>query len=43
MDTQRALILYGDFYEEERKAFKEDKSLIESLEDGKDQRKVLAK
>ena len=34
-DEQRALILYEDFYEEERKAFHEDKSLIESLEDGK--------
>ena len=34
-DAQRHLILYEDFYEEERKAFNEDKSLIESLENGK--------
>lgn len=35
MDAQRALILYEDYYEEERKSFHEEKSLIESLEDGK--------
>jgi hypothetical protein len=35
VDAQRALILYEDFYEEERKSFHEEKSLIESLEDGK--------
>lgn len=35
VDAQRALILYEDYYEEERKSFHEEKSLIESLEDGK--------
>ncbi len=40
-DAQRDLILYEDFYEEERKAFNEDKSLIESLEDGKKSKKYV--
>jgi len=40
-DTQRSLILYEDFYEEERQAFHEDKSLIESLDDGRKSRKIV--
>ena len=38
-DEQRKLILYEDYYEEERKAFNEEKSLIETLEDGKKSKK----
>lgn len=40
-DVQKDLILYEDFYEEERKAFNEDKSLIESLDDGRKSRKSV--
>jgi hypothetical protein len=40
-DAQKDLILYEDFYEEERKAFNEDKPLIESLEDGRKSRKSV--
>ena len=40
-DEQKDLILYEDFYEEERKAFNEEKSLIESLEDGRKSRKSV--
>ena len=38
-DVQKQLVLYEDFYEAERKAFKEEKSLIEELEDGKKTKK----
>ncbi len=38
---QRRLILYEDFYESERLAFKEEKSLIEELEDGKRTKKYV--
>jgi len=34
-DVQSSLILYEDFYESERKAFKEEKSLVEELEEDK--------
>ncbi len=40
-DQQKNLILYEDFYEEERKALNEEKSLIESLEDGKKSTKYV--
>jgi len=40
-DVQRQLILYEDFYESERKAFNEEKSLIEELEDGKKSKKYV--
>ncbi len=40
-DIQRKLILYEDFYEEERKAFNEQKSLIEALDDGRKSRKYV--
>lgn len=40
-DVQKNLILYEDFYEEERKAFNEPKSLIEQLEDNKKSRKNI--
>jgi hypothetical protein len=39
--AQRKLILYEDFYESERKAFGEKKSLIENLEDGRKSRKFI--
>lgn len=39
VSEQKNLILYEDFYESERKAFKEDRSLIEELEDHKKSRK----
>ena len=38
---QRQLILYEDYYESERKALGEEKSLIEALEDGKKSRKYV--
>jgi hypothetical protein len=40
-DEQKNLILYEDFFEAERKAFNEEKSLIEELEDGKKSRKYV--
>ena len=40
-DAQRALILYEDFYESERKAFHEEMSLLESLEDTKKGKKYV--
>lgn len=39
--VQSQLILYEDYYESERKALGEDKSLIEKLEDGKRSRKYV--
>lgn len=39
--TQRQLILYEDFYESERKALGEPKSLIETLESGRKSRKFV--
>ena len=41
VDAQRQLILYEDFYEEERKAFSDEKTLIESLEDDKKSKKYV--
>ncbi|MEO6814368.1 MAG: DUF3857 domain-containing protein [Ginsengibacter sp.] len=40
-DAQRKLILYEDFYESERKAFNDDKSLLEQLEDGRKSKKYV--
>ena len=40
-DEQKNLILYEDFYEAERKAFNEEKSLIEELENGKKSKKYV--
>lgn len=40
-DVQKQLILYEDFYEEERKAFNDEKSLIEELEDGRKSKKYV--
>ncbi len=40
-DQQRQLILYEDYYEAERKAMGEEKSLLEELEDGKKSRKYV--
>lgn len=40
-DAQNQLILYEDFYESERKAFNEEKSLIEKLEDGRKSNKYV--
>jgi hypothetical protein len=40
-DLQKQLILYEDFYEAERKAFNDEKSLIEELEDGKKSKKYV--
>ncbi|RYY61415.1 MAG: DUF3857 domain-containing protein [Chitinophagaceae bacterium] len=40
-DTQRALILYEDFYESERKLLGEEMSLLEKLEDSKRGRKYV--
>lgn len=40
-DAQKNLILYEDFYESERNAFKEEKSLIETLDDNKKSRKYV--
>lgn len=37
--AQRELILYEDFYEEERLAFKDEKTLLEDLEDGRKSKK----
>ena len=41
VDAQRQLILYEDFYEEERKAFNDKKTLIEELEDHKKSKKYV--
>ena len=41
IDAQRELVLYEDYYEQERKAFNDDKSLIEQLEDNKKSRKYV--
>lgn len=41
LDGQAALILYEDFYESERKAFHEEKSLFDELEDGRKSRKYV--
>ena len=41
IDAQRSLILYEDFYESERKAFKDEKSLLETLEEGKKSKKYV--
>lgn len=38
-EMQRKLILYEDMYEAERKAFNEEKSLLEELEDGRKSKK----
>jgi len=40
-DAQRRLILYEDYYESERKAFNDKKSLFEDLEDGKKSKKYV--
>ncbi len=40
-DEQKNLILYEDFYEAERKALGEEKSLLEKLEDGKRSKKYV--
>ena len=40
-DVQKDLILYEDYYESERKAFNEEKSLIEQLEDGRKSKKYV--
>ncbi len=40
-DEQKNLILYEDFYESERKAFNDEMSLIEELEDGKKSKKYV--
>ncbi len=41
VDLQRRLILYEDFYEYERKALKDEKSLIETLGDDKKSKKYV--
>lgn len=41
IDAQRQMILYEDYYEQERKAFNDDKSLIDQLEDNKKGRKYV--
>ncbi len=41
VDAQESLILYEDFYESERKAFNDDKTLIERLEDGRKSKKYV--
>ena len=41
VDAQSNLILYEDFYESERKAFNDDKTLIEQLEDGRKSKKYV--
>jgi hypothetical protein len=41
VDLQRELILYEDFYEYERKAMKDEKSLLETLEDNKKGKKYV--
>ena len=41
IDEQKNLILYEDFFEVERKAFSEEKSLLEELEDGKKSKKYV--
>ena len=40
-DEQAQLILYEDFYEEERKAFNDEKPLIQSLEDDRKGKKIV--
>jgi len=40
-DAQRQFILYEDFYEAERLAFNDKKSLLEDLEDGKKSKKYV--
>ncbi len=40
-DAQRQFILYEDFYEAERLAFNDKKSLLEELEDGKKSKKYV--
>ncbi|HYC39922.1 MAG TPA: DUF3857 domain-containing protein [Chitinophagaceae bacterium] len=40
-DEQKRLILYEDLYEHERKAFRDEKSLIEEIEDNKKGKKVV--
>jgi hypothetical protein len=40
-DAQKNLVLYEDLYESERNAFKEEKSLIETLEDNKKGKKYV--
>ena len=40
-DEQKNLILYEDFFEAERKAFNDEKSLLEELEDGKKSKKYV--
>lgn len=41
LDAQTQLILYEDFYESESKAFNEEKTLIEKLEDGRKSKKYV--
>ena len=41
IDAQRQMVLYEDYYEQERKAFNDDKSLLEQLEDNKKSRKYV--
>jgi hypothetical protein len=41
VNTQNNLILYEDFYESERKAFNDDKTLIQQLEDGRKSKKYV--
>ena len=40
-DLQRKLITYEDLYESERNSFKEEKSLVEELQDGKKSKKYV--
>ncbi len=40
-EAQKELILYEDYYEAERKAFNDEKTLLEILEDGKKSRKYV--
>lgn len=39
--AQKQLILYEDFYEEERKAFNDKNTLLEELEDGRKSKKYV--
>lgn len=41
LSSQRELITYEDYYESERKAFNEEKSLVEELQDTRKGRKVV--
>lgn len=41
VDAQSQLILYEDFYESERKAFHQEKSLFDELEDGRKSKKYV--